>query len=220
MINNRPPYIANNAKALTLRELYIRQIGNIFSAYKSIMFGGQKRQSIPKCSNQASHECSRCDYSCTDRQNSRDDNVDQEMGNYPKQSCLRKVSSLPATQYTPAFIGKDDTQKKDAQMRKNRVSYDSMLNDKDDLDYRQTKGQHTHERKQSTKSKSIGSRLSLIFSIEDMTTDSTSILKDARHPSVLTISGNQPRLTKNIGTIYLLNCFCFENFNKMSINTF
>ena len=56
-----------------------------------------------------------------------------EKRDVPKQSCLRKVSSLPATDYTEAFTIKDETQE-EKPLRRNRVSYDCMLNDKDQTD--------------------------------------------------------------------------------------
>ena len=182
---------SNNARALSLRELYCRQLGNYFSAYKNLIFGARKNVAKPKQRN-----CTRCKNTIMHK----NDDLSQ-------QSCLRKVSSLPVTNYKPAFIVKDNNQT-EMKLRQNRVSYDSMLAEKEEID-KSSKSSHKNKpifQKQnsirsSTKSRNVGSRLSLIFGMEDMTTDSTSILKDSRHPSISTISGSHALIGKKTGMI-------------------
>ena len=86
-----------------------------------------------------------------------------------------------------------------------------MLSDKDEIEMshsfkcsiKENPNKISNEklRHSSSKSRHIGSRLSLIFGMEDMITDSTSILKDSRHPSISTISATQPVFEKNKGIV-------------------
>ena len=208
-LNHRAQVVDNNAKALTLRELYLRQIGNYFGAYKRLLFGRTlEEQSTPRHNNTMKH--SNMSNSSKFHPTHRHESLGKDQVDLPKHSCLRKVCSVPATHYTPAFKIKEDKEKEEKnEFRQNRVSYDSLLNDKDEVDAQASFQSDTGKRlgktkshlrrRHSTKSRNIGSRLSLIFGMEDMTTDSTSILKDSRHPSISTISGNQSILLKNTG---------------------
>ena len=183
--------MTSNAKALTLRELYFRQIGNYFGVYKKILFGSSGERE--KTSHSHNRKRRRCSNACKNNFRNCDSNVAADQINLSKQASMRKVSSLPGTHYIPAFVSKDETQK-DNTMRQNRVSYDSILSDKDDVEtsyaYKSSAKQNSNKvlnerlRHSSSKSKHIGSRLSLIFGMEDMITDSTSILKDSRYPSI------------------------------------
>ena len=196
MTNFPNHYVRNNAQALSLRELYCRQLGNYFSAYKNLIFGGPKQ--MEKRSVTQQRKCTRCK-----------NNISHVNDDVAQQSCLRKVSSLPATHYKPAFIVKDESQTENS-LRHNRVSYDSMLNDKDEFEKSSKTGsknrpvfQNQNSIRLSTKSRNVGSRLSLIFGMEDVMTDSTSILKDSRHPSISTISGSQALIGKKTGNIII-----------------
>ena len=202
-------FVASNAKALSLRELYCRQLGNYFSAYKKLLLGGSQNSKKPLTMKH--NKCTKCRNS-----------VKLENEDVSQQSCLRKVSSLPATHYKPAFIVKGDSQT-EGSLRHNRVSYDSMLNDGDTMDEASKSGsknkitfQRQNSNRLSMKSRNIGSRLSLIFGMEDMTTDSTSILKDSRHPSISTISGSQVLIGKKTGIIKI--CFLFKRIILNSRN--
>ena len=188
--------MSNNAQALSLRELYCRQLGNYFSAYKNLIFGGPKQ--VEKRSVTQQRKCTRCK-----------NNILYVNEDVAQQSCLRKVSSLPDSHYKPAFIVKDDSQMENS-LRHNRVSYDSMLNDKDEVEKSSKTGrnnrsvfQNQNSIRLSTKSRNVGSRLSLIFGMEDVMTDSTSILKDSRHPSISTISGSQALVGKKTGNMII-----------------
>ena len=215
-VNFKTSFKANNAKALTLRELYYRQLGNCLGVYRNLVFGTSRDES-PYSSPQNRIYAK---YKYDEYIKSMEESKEKNKNNAPKQSCLRKVSSLPATDYMAAFTTKDETNE-EKQLRRNRVSYDCELNDKDEMDTigshksnlknKTSNSQDQRQRRNSSKSRNIGSRLSLIFSIEDMTTDSTSILKDIRHPSISTISGNQSNLGQNSGTRLRITYFFILN---------
>ena len=207
-IQYKNQFIASNAKALTLRELYCRQIGNYFGAYKKVIFGSSGEPK--RYTRSYNRNGAKCSGHCKHHLKHIDRNTANDQVNLSKQSSVRKVASLPVTHYTPAFVAKDDSQK-DNTIRQNRVSYDSMLSDKDEIEMshsfkcsiKENPNKISNEklRHSSSKSRHIGSRLSLIFGMEDMITDSTSILKDSRHPSISTISATQPVFEKNKGIV-------------------
>ena len=204
-IQYKNQFIARNARALTLRELYCRQIGNYFGAYKKLMFGSSGEPE--RYTYAYNKNGGRCSGSCKHHLKHMDRNVATDQVNFSKQSSVRKVASLPATHCTPAFVVKEDTQQ-DNTIRQNRVSYDSMLSDKEGVErshsFKENQNKPPNEKlrhSSSRNSRRIGSRLSLIFGMEDMITDSTSILKDSRHPSISAISGTQPIFEKNKGIV-------------------
>ena len=165
---------------------------------------GQKSPFTPSREN----KYDKCDHHFADISKSRGGSVRNDIRNVPKQHSFRKVSSLPTTEYTAAFTAKDEIPE-EKPLKSNRVTYDCMLNDRDAIDLsfsnkaqirnKTSMSQDQHQRNNSKKSRDMGSRLGLIFSIEDMTTDSTSILKDSRHPSISTICGKQSILGHNAG---------------------
>ena len=188
----------NNAKALSLRELYCQQIGNCLETYRRILLGRprQEKGSL-QCIVNKPPNCVKYANRYPKRSN---DFPGMDKKEPPNESCLRKVSSTTSSDYRVAFTTKYD-EHSEKLLKNNRFSNDSILSDtpdsgvpffyKSSIQKAASRSQNSHTKSALSKRRNIGSRLSLIFSIEDMTTDSTSILKDSRHPSVSSITGKQ-----------------------------